>query len=160
MKSKLAFALFGIAGVALCLAVFRSTRERPGPEGPEGRGTLSFESVEPKAPASRRSSLSSATSRSAPAESARQQVPAEKVAATDRLERLTQIREQFHLLAAGAPQAAMDAAKQLTDEIERETALLTLVTEWTHGYLRRPDERAQAIAQYGLEAGFGNALGQ
>jgi hypothetical protein len=52
----------------------------------------------------------------------------------------------------------MDAAKQLTDDTERETALLTLVTEWTHGYLRRPDERAQAIAQHGLEAGLGMEL--
>jgi hypothetical protein len=52
----------------------------------------------------------------------------------------------------------MDAAKQLKDDTERETALLALVTEWTHGYLRRSDERAQAIAQYGLEAGLGMEL--
>jgi hypothetical protein len=104
------------------------------------------------------SSLSNSASTSGPAESALQQAPAEKVRAADKVERLAQIREQFRVLAAGAPKAAMEAAKQLSDDTERETALFTLVTEWTHGDLRRPDERAQAIAQHGLEAGLGMEL--
>ena len=50
------------------------------------------------------------------------------------------------------------AAKQLTNDVERETALLALVTEWTHGELGSPRQRAQAISMYGLEAGLGMAL--
>jgi hypothetical protein len=69
-----------------------------------------------------------------------------------------QIRESFHALAAGDAAAALRAAKQITNEIERETALLTLVTEWTHGELRPSRERAQAIADYGIEAGLGIEL--
>jgi hypothetical protein len=50
------------------------------------------------------------------------------------------------------------AAHQLTDEVERETALLTLATEWKHGELRSRRQRAQAIASLGLEAGLGIEL--
>ena len=158
MKSKLVFALFGFAGLALCLTVFRPKLERPKPEAPEPRAAGSSGKVEPTAPGIHGASVARSRAAPGPAESGFQPAPAEKVPAAGRLERLTQIREQFRVLAAGAPKAAMDAAKQLTDETERETALLTLVTEWTHGYLRRPDERAQAIAQYGLEAGLGMEL--
>jgi hypothetical protein len=42
--------------------------------------------------------------------------------------------------------------------VEREKALLTLVTEWTHGELRDPTRRAAAIAGLGLEAGIGLEL--
>jgi hypothetical protein len=77
---------------------------------------------------------------------------------TNKVERLAQIRETFRALAAGDPAAAMRAAKELTDDNERETALLTLVTEWTHGELAPSRQRAQAIAQYGLEAGLGFEL--
>src|SRR5439155_15445313 len=81
-------------------------------------------------------------------------------ATTNKLERLTQIRESFRGLAAGDPASALRAAKQITDGTERETALLTLVTEWTHGNLRSPRDRARAIAGYGLEAGLGLELAQ
>jgi PDZ domain len=77
---------------------------------------------------------------------------------TNKLERLALIRETFRGLAAGDPTAALRAAKQITDGTERETALLTLATEWTHGELRLPQERAQAIALHGLEAGLGMEL--
>ena len=77
---------------------------------------------------------------------------------TNKLERLAQIRESFRALAAGDPTAALRAAKQIRDGTERETALLTLVTEWTRGDLRSPQERARAIADYGLEAGLGMEL--
>ena len=79
-------------------------------------------------------------------------------ATTNKLERLTQIRETFRSLAAGDPTTALRAAKEIMDGTERETALLTLVTEWTRGELRPPRSRAQAIDLYGLEAGLGIEL--
>jgi hypothetical protein len=76
----------------------------------------------------------------------------------DRLQRLAQTRDYFRALAAGDHTAALKAVKAVTNAVERETALLALVTEWTHGDLRSPVERADAIAQYGLEAGLGMEL--
>jgi len=73
---------------------------------------------------------------------------------TNKLERLRLIRESFTVLAAGEPTVALRAAKQVTDDTERETALLTLLTEWTHGELGPAQRRARVIAQYGLEAGL------
>ncbi len=84
--------------------------------------------------------------------------PTEPAIATNKLQRLAQVREQFHGLAAGDPAAALFAAKQLTNVNERETALLTLVTEWTRGELSPPATRARAITLYGLEAGLGLEL--
>jgi len=52
----------------------------------------------------------------------------------------------------------MAEAKKLKDATERETALLTLVTEWTQGELSQPQKRARFIAGYGLEAGLGMEL--
>src|SRR6266404_375496 len=77
---------------------------------------------------------------------------------TNKLERLTQLRETFRMLAHGDATTALRAAKQVTDETERETALLTLVTEWTRGELGPPRRRAAAIDQYGIEAGLGMEL--
>jgi len=72
--------------------------------------------------------------------------------------RLAQLREIFRALAAGDPKIALRAAKQLTDETQRETALLTLITEWKQGELHPPRQRAKAIAAFGLEAGLGLEL--
>jgi hypothetical protein len=80
------------------------------------------------------------------------------VATTNKLERLAQIRETFRALAAGDRATAMRAAKQIADDTERETALLTLVTEWTHGELGPSRRRAHLIDLYGLEAGLGFEL--
>jgi predicted metalloprotease with PDZ domain len=73
---------------------------------------------------------------------------------------LAQLREDFRALAAGDPRTALRAARQLTDETERETALLALVTEWKQGELSPPRQRAWAIASLGLEAGLGLELAQ
>jgi PDZ domain len=73
-------------------------------------------------------------------------------------ERLSELRDTFRALAAGDPTAALRAAHQLTNEVERETALLTLVTEWKHGELSSPRQRAWAIASQGLEAGLSTEL--
>ena len=80
------------------------------------------------------------------------------VISSNKLERLEQTRQTFRLLAAGDPASAMRAAKELKDETERETALLTLVSEWKQGELRSPRERARAIANFGLEAGLAMEL--
>ncbi len=85
-------------------------------------------------------------------------LPGLDISITNKLERLAQIREIFHQLASGEPAAALQAAKQIRDPNERETALLTLASEWTHGELRSPHERARAIEMYGLEAGLGMEL--
>jgi len=77
---------------------------------------------------------------------------------TNKLERLTQIREKFRLLAGGEPTEALRAAKQIAGENERETALLMLATEWTKGELRPAQQRARSVASYGLEAGLGMEL--
>src|SRR6185436_7937437 len=79
-------------------------------------------------------------------------------ASTNRLERLAQLRETFRSLASGNKMAAIKEAQLLTDENERETALLTLVSEWTQGELTPARERARAIARVGLEAGLGMEL--
>jgi hypothetical protein len=80
------------------------------------------------------------------------------VAGSSRLDRLNQIREEFRTLAGGPVTNALQAARSIIDPTERETALLTLVTEWTHGELRPPQQRAGAIAALGLEAGLGLEL--
>jgi hypothetical protein len=78
----------------------------------------------------------------------------------NKAERLAQVREKFRALAAGDRKTALGAARQLADETERETALLALVTEWKHGELAPPRQRAWAIASLGLEAGLGAELAQ
>jgi hypothetical protein len=79
-------------------------------------------------------------------------------APVNKVERLAQLRETFRALAGSEPKAALGAARQLTDEVERETALLALLTEWKHGELAPPRQRAWAIANFGLEAGLGMEL--
>jgi hypothetical protein len=77
---------------------------------------------------------------------------------TNKLERLNRIRETFVALAAGNPTNALRAVKDLTNDTERETALLALVTQWTRGHLSPAQDRAQYIARYGIEAGLGIEL--
>jgi hypothetical protein len=84
--------------------------------------------------------------------------PVTALPATNKLETLKQIRESFVVLASGDPATAIRAAKEIKDETERETALLTLVTEWTRGELGPARARARAIAEYGLEAGLAMEL--
>lgn len=77
---------------------------------------------------------------------------------TNNLERLNRIRETFAALAAGNPTNALRAVKDLTNETERETALLALVTQWTQGHLGPARDRAYYISTYGIEAGLGVEL--
>src|SRR6266436_3359568 len=62
---------------------------------------------------------------------------------TNKLERLNRIRQSFVALAAGNPTNALRAVKDLTNDNERETALLALVTQWTQGHLSPSQDRAQ-----------------
>jgi len=103
---------------------------------------------------------SPSSSRSIPSDQlASAPLPAEApTAATGKLDRLAEIRENFRALARGNPIIAMQAARKLADSTERETALLSLVTEWTNGELSPPVARARAILQHGLEAGLGMEL--
>jgi hypothetical protein len=78
--------------------------------------------------------------------------------ATNKLHRLLEIQVAFRRLAAADPISAIRAAKELKDEGERETALFTLVSQWTQGELNPPRQRARAILAYGLEAGLGLEL--
>lgn len=77
---------------------------------------------------------------------------------TNKLERLNRIRETFTALAASNPTNALRAAKDLTNDTEKETALLALVTQWTHGNLGSAQRRAYFIGTYGIEAGLGIEL--
>jgi len=76
----------------------------------------------------------------------------------NKADRLAQLRDTFRAMAKGDPVAALRSAKRITDDTERETALLELVTQWRKGELANSRERAQAIASYGLEAGLGFEL--
>lgn len=131
---------------------------QPGPPNPEAAAAIG--TVEPaqvpapvSAPSPSRSQAPPATQR-AIAPSLAEAVPVPFTKAS----RLAELRESFRALAAGDPKAALRAARRLTDDVERETALLALVTEWTHGELSPPRHRAWAVATYGLETGLGMEL--
>jgi hypothetical protein len=99
---------------------------------------------------------------------AKQPAPAENVAnpgspdllagITNKSERLNRIRQTFAALAAGNPTNALRAVKDLSNDTERETALLALVTQWTQGHLSPAQDRAHYISTYGIEAGLGVEL--
>ncbi len=157
MKATGIFAMvIGVAALGIALGIFHS-RNRPADfEARELDSSLSSnpaETARPEAVAPRNRNVPRASQGVLSPNSEE-----ESVVATNKLERLMQIRERFRALAAGAPTAALRAAKQIVDETERETALLTLATEWTKGELRPPRERARAIDLLGVEAGLGMEL--
>lgn len=162
MKTNAVIAMLGIAAVVTVLAALY-TRTRLG-------------SAEPLS-AARKQSSNPASSEPAPGHGVPEPLPTatgipsrpsrtaavprptpESDSRTNKLERLAQVRETFRVLAGGDARVAMRAAKELSDENERETALLTLVTEWTHGELSPARQRAQYIGALGLEVGLGMEL--
>ncbi len=157
MRTKVVTACI-VTGIALAIIVARlrplgsSRNSEPAPT----EVTLSAASAPPDTPRLPRFPEPVALTEHEPAFSPEPDAPA--ILSTNKLERLAGIRDQFRALAAGEPTAALRAAKQLTDDTERETALLTLVTEWTQGELGPSRSRAQAIAAYGLEVGLGLEL--
>jgi len=160
MKAKVIFAFVGGAvALAAIFAFIRMRAPAPGIEPPQPQ--VSSSSAMPELPAQPRTLAALPASRpSAPALNQNAAAPTTQTlpASTNKLEGLMQVRETFHKLAAGDKTVALRAAKQITDPNERETALLTLVTEWTKGELSPPGERASRIGQYGLEAGLGIEL--
>ncbi len=158
---NIAKVVFALIVAAVIIAVLLPRSRPPNPKPPQLDPATSFTPPDSPPPSSTVSEAESPSRRIAPpagersATHARGETPA---VATNKLERLTQIRETFRALAAGDRTAALRAAKQITDETERETALFTLVTEWTKGELSPPRRRASAIDTYGLEAGLGMEL--
>jgi len=161
MKSKVAIALL-LAGavLAVTIAILRPVERpvRPEPQSPTAAQSsippepLSQPAISELVPAPRPVAVTESKSLVVP------EPEKQPAASTNKLERLTQIRETFRSLSAGDRAAAMRAAKQITNEVERETALLALVTEWTQGELRPPRLRAHVIDVYGVEAGLGVEL--
>ncbi len=166
MKAKAIFALvIGMSALALIIAARYTRSPSAGPESQPPETDLSSNAPQQAPhPASLLTHHASRITRpSTPPPQTSQgavgPVPTEELGApTNKLQRLTRAREAFRVLAAGDPATALRAAKQIADETERETALLTLVTEWSQGNLSSPRQRAEAIATYGLEAGLGLEL--
>ena len=159
MKMKGILAVIGVVAALLAgMVAFWLRSPTGGPEQPRHvAATEPAESAQPPTPiepAARPRPSAPAASASAVA----QPPPEEPPAPVNKAKRLAQLRETFRAMAAGDPKAALRAAKQLTDETERETALLALVTEWKHGELDPPRQRAWAVANFGLEAGLGVEL--
>lgn len=161
MRQKLILTLVGVmavlvGGVVVCWLGLREGRTEPLQIQPLTAAEQAETSpvptpIEPAAPPRPKTPI--------PSERPSAPLPSERpLAPSNKADRLAQIREIFRALAAGDPKKAMLAAKQLTDETERETALLALVTEWKHGELDSPRRRAWAIATFGLEAGLGIEL--
>jgi PDZ domain len=161
MRMKGILALSGVAAALLAgVVAFWLRSPVGGLEQPQFQPVAAFEPAElsppptPIEPAARPRPKAPVANASAVA----QPPPEEPPAPVNKAERLAQLRETFRALAAGDPKTALRAAKQLTDETERETALLALVTEWRHGELDPPRQRAWAVANFGLEAGLGVEL--
>jgi len=158
VKAGLILTCLFVAALAGGVAVFclRAPSVAPSAPQPQPAAAVTPERPVPPAPPTPpprpiTPSISEPTARRSPP-------PESNPASTNRVELLSQLRQRFRTLAAGDPKAAFAAAKQLTNDVERETALLALVTEWTHGELSAPRDRASAISSYGLEAGLGLEL--
>lgn len=157
MKSKIALVI--LAGALVVIATHYSRRQPTNLEPPQKTLRHSSEQAD-SSPAATSSYETTPAPKTTPSP-ARERVATPRPdlpVMTNKLERLAQIRETFHALAAGDPTTALRAAKEISDGTERETALLTLVTEWTHGELRSPLDRAGSVSLHGLEAGLGMEL--
>jgi hypothetical protein len=160
MQPKVVIALTAmVAALAAIVAAFWPRTEPAGSELPHSPPTTFVEPVD-ATPQPTVMEPIAAPPANAPAavESVATKPPPGKAPALNKAERLAQIRETYRALAAGDPTTALRAARQITDETERETALLALVTEWKRGELDPPRQRAWAIASFGLEAGLGFEL--
>jgi hypothetical protein len=159
MRKRVLLALIGLVAASVALIWLRPLASRP-----EARQSEPAALAEPAEPAPPPTPIMPVPPRrpTAPAASesvaARPPPPEPATAPLNKVERLAQLRETFRALAAGDPNTALRSARQLTNDVERETALLALVTEWKRGELEPPRQRAMAIATFGLEAGLGLEL--
>jgi hypothetical protein len=138
--------------IALAIAI-NNYSHSPGPVSAAPQATVEPTAMAPESPVITRTEKASINQDPIP-----DIAPVEAPKNTTKLDRLFQTQELFRQLAAGDRVSAMRAAKQITNEVERETALFTLVTEWTHGELGSPRQRASRISTYGVEAGLGFEL--
>lgn len=157
MKSKIVLII--LAGALVVIATHHSRRKLTSLEAPQKTQRQSSEQTDSSPAASSYKTAPAPTTIPAPARE-RAATPRPDLPVMTKLERLAQIRETFHALAAGDPTTALRAAKEISDGTERETALLTLVTEWTHGELRSPLDRAGSVSLHGLEARPGDGVGE
>jgi hypothetical protein len=167
VKTRLTFGLMlAVAVLAIAVTIFHPWSQSNRDSVPSSQADIEPASPIAEAPAE---SLHPAPSRpQATQVSPKQPVATENVTnpgasdplagITNKLERLNRIRQSFVALAAGNPTNALRAAKDLTNDTERETALLALVTQWTQGHLSPAQDRAHYIATYGVEAGLGVEL--
>jgi hypothetical protein len=157
MNTKFGLGLFLVVAVLASVILLRYSRDRSlATEPVPAEAQLASPQVQPtpseSTPAAAPTAMTPVEAAVAPVTAKPAAVPANK------LERLSEIRTRFVALAAGDPTLALRDAKAITDETERETALQTLVTEWTQGELGPARQRARAIAAYGIEAGLGLEL--
>ncbi len=160
MKTKLIPSVIALSLLLVGIAVFWPKPPPPNaepPQPPPASPELAAEPVPPPGPIEPVAPPPPAPT--AASESSVPQPPTEPPSApVAKNERLARLHETFRALAAGDPRTALRAARELTDDVERETALLTLVTEWKQGELTPPRQRAWAIASFGLEAGLATEL--
>lgn len=167
MKTKITFSLMlAVAVLAVAVTVFHPWTERD--HNSEQAAQFEVQSISPENETPADPSRATADQQPTQKLNGTQPNKAENVPAgisadplggiTNKLERLNRIRETFTALAAGNPTNALRAVKDLTNDTERETAMLALVTQWTQGNLRPAQERAFYISQYGVEAGLGIQL--
>lgn len=156
MKTKVALVIILALGIASAAFIHFHSRKHPhtGELGQtDSQATLE---TSPAIPGAAGSSSSPSESPIANSNTKPPLAPFSAATSTNKLERLRQIETRFRSLAAGDPLTALRAAKEMTNSpVERERALLTLATEWTHGELRPPALRAHAIDGLGIEAGIG-----
>ncbi len=166
MKQRMIFACVAFAAaIAAGVFILGPWNGKPGGEPRQQRKSEQPQQVTPETAAVKTTSPANSSSPpDGPAEKkvtdrhASDDVTRAVLPSTNKLERLNQIRDQFRALAGSSAAAALTAAKAITNDNERETALLTLVTEWTHGELGPARERASNIQRFGLEAGLGMEL--
>ena len=166
MRAKAILAIAICAAVVVLAIAIRPARNPRAPAGPEPAETdpspSTAESVSPpsvrEVPRPPRDAEPLASQPAIVSPIANEPAPPTTTPPTNKLERLTRLREAFRALAAGDPTTALRAAKQLPDETEREAALSTLLEQWTSGEPGSPRARASLIAAYDLEAGLGLQL--
>ena len=80
------------------------------------------------------------------------------LAGLGKADRVAMVRGMFETLAQGNPAQALAYAKQTAPGAEREAALTALLGQWGSATDESPEDRADRIARYGLDAGLGMAL--
>jgi hypothetical protein len=165
VRTKISFGLMLAVAILALIVTVSHPWSRPAshnPEQPAAEGAqVSSEPADIPTEAARPAISAETVRKTTAAQPAQAESPVvtqQPALGTNKLERLNQIRETFVALAAGNATNALRAARQITNETERETALLALVTQWTQGQLGSAKRRAGLISAFGIEAGLGMEL--